>query len=154
VRVLEIRLLEGPNVYRLEPVVKIEVAVGRSRAWHGSRTPAAGRPVHPGRSVPAREWPDAVTDLVGWTRRLRLDHHEHAGRCEVHRAPDQGHWVVTWPWAGAERARTIAEAAVDLASRSVSSGRRVRLTGAQSRLVARWVARIEATTADPAPPAP
>jgi cyanophycin synthetase len=150
VRLLEIRLLEGPNVYRLTPVVKVEVAVGRSRTWRGSRTPAAGRLVHLGRSVPAREWPDPVTDLVGWTRRLRLDHGEHLGPCEVHRSSDQGRWVVTWPWAGAERARTIAEAAFDLASRSVSSGRRVRLTGAQTRLVARWTARIEsATTAPP-----
>ena len=30
VRLVEIRLLEGPNVYRLAPVVKVEVAVGRS----------------------------------------------------------------------------------------------------------------------------
>jgi len=28
---IEIRLLEGPNVYRLEPVVKVEVAIGRRR---------------------------------------------------------------------------------------------------------------------------
>jgi hypothetical protein len=39
VRLVEIRLLEGPNVYRLEPVVKIEVALGRRRTWYGQRSP-------------------------------------------------------------------------------------------------------------------
>jgi hypothetical protein len=31
VRLVETRLLEGPNVYRLEPVVKLEFAIGRRR---------------------------------------------------------------------------------------------------------------------------
>ena len=39
VRLVEIRLFEGPNVYRLEPVVKLEVAVGRRRTWYGQRDP-------------------------------------------------------------------------------------------------------------------
>ena len=38
-RLVEIRLLEGPNVYRLEPVVKLEVAIGRRRTWYGQRDP-------------------------------------------------------------------------------------------------------------------
>ena len=38
-RLIEIRLLEGPNVYRLEPVVKLELAVGRRRTWYGQRDP-------------------------------------------------------------------------------------------------------------------
>jgi cyanophycin synthetase len=151
VRLIEIRLLEGPNVYRLMPVVKIDVAVGRTRAWHGSRTPGDSALVHLGRTAPAREWPDAVADLVAWTRRLRADHGEHAGPCEVHRASDEGRWIVTWPWSGAERARLIAEAACDLAARSVSPARRVRLTNTQARLVARWTERIAAASA--APPA-
>jgi cyanophycin synthetase len=146
---VEIRLLEGPNVYRLLPVVKVEVAVGRARAWHGSRTPADGALVHLARPVPVRGWPDAVTDTVAWTRRLRADHGEHGGPVEVHRASDAGRWVVTWPWCGAERARRIAEAAVDLAGRSVSSARRVRLTGTQARLVAGWEARIAEASATP-----
>ena len=117
--------------------------------WSRSRSPSAGRGpgtapgrpadgalVHLARAVPAREWPDAVADLVAWTRRLRADHGEHGGPVEVHRASDAGRWVVTWPWTGAERARLIAEAAVDLAGRSVSPARRVRLTGTQARLVA------------------
>jgi cyanophycin synthetase len=142
VRLLEIRLYEGPNVYRLAPVVKVEVAVGRTRAWHGSRTPGDAALVHLARPVPLRECPDAVADLVAWTRRLRADHGEHGGPVEVHRPSDAGRWVVTWPWAGAERTRLIAEAAVDLAGRSVSPARRVRLTGTQARLVAGWAARI------------
>ena len=36
VRLVEIRLLDGPNIYRLEPAVKIEVAVGRRRTWYGA----------------------------------------------------------------------------------------------------------------------
>jgi hypothetical protein len=74
VRLLEIRLYEGPNVYRLAPVVKVEVAVGRTRAWHGSRTPGDAALVHLARPVPLRDCPDAVADLVAWTRRLRADH--------------------------------------------------------------------------------
>ena len=146
---MEIRLLEGPNVYRLAPVVKVDVAVGRTRAWSGSRTPAAGALVHLGRNAPVREWPDPVADLVAWTRRLRADHGEREGPCEVHRASDVGRWIVTWPWAGAERSRLIAEAAFDLASRSVHPGRRVRLTGTQAGAVERWMARIGEARATP-----
>ena len=149
VRLVEIRLLEGPNVYRLVPVVKVEVAIGRARTWKGSRTPDDGTLVHLGRRVPVREWPDAVADLVAWTRRLRTDHDEHEGPVEVHRASDAGRWIVTWPWAGAERARLIAEAAVDLASRSVAAGRKVRVTNTQERWVHGWAARIERARATP-----
>jgi cyanophycin synthetase len=151
VRLVEIRLLEGPNVYRLMPVVKVEVALGRSRSWSGSRHGEDGSLVHIGRTAPVREWPDPVADLVAWTRRLRTDHGEHEGPVEVHRGTDAGRWVVTWPWSAAGRARTIAEAAVDLAGRPVAPVRRVRLTGTQARLVAGWEARIDAATT--APPA-
>jgi cyanophycin synthetase len=149
VRLVEIRLYEGPNVYRLEPVVKVEVAVGRGRAWQGSRTPTGIALVHLGRAVPARDWPDDVTDLVAWARRLRADHAETGGSVAVHRASDPGRWVVTWPWSGAERSRLIAEAAYDLAARSVHPGRRVRLTGTQQRTLERWTERIAGARATP-----
>jgi cyanophycin synthetase len=149
VRLVEIRLYEGPNVYRLAPVVKVEVAVGRTRTWTGSRSPLDGSQVHLARPVPVREWPDPVADVVAWTRRLRADHGEHGGPVEIHRASDTGRWVVTWPWTGAGRARVIAEAALDLAGRSVSPARRVRLTGTQARLVAEWEARVAEATAVP-----
>jgi cyanophycin synthetase len=151
VRLVEIRLLEGPNVYRLQPVVKVEVAVGRTRAWRGSRSAADGSLVHIGRTVPARGWPDDVADLVAWARRLRIAHGENAGPVEVHRSTDAGRWTVTWPWLGAERSRAIAAAAVELARRSVSPSRRAHLTGAQSELVATWAAQIDdARTTPPA----
>ena len=147
-RLVEIRLYDGPSVYRLEPIVKLEIAVGRTRAWHGSRA-GDGSLVQLGRTVPAREWPDAVADVVAWTRRLRADHGESAGPVHVHRAADTGRWIVTYPFAGAERAKVIAEAAVDLAARSVSSGRRVRLTNTQTRWLAGWEERVDAARTTP-----
>src|SRR5436189_6047504 len=84
VRLIEIRLLEGPNVYRLEPVVKIEVALGRRRTWYGQRTPGRHALVRLGADVTAREWPLDVEGLVSWVRRLRIDHGERAGVVSVH----------------------------------------------------------------------
>ena len=51
----------------------------------------------------------------------------HRWRC-VHRSSDPGHWIVTFPWRGADRAREIAEAAFQLADRNVSPARSARLT--------------------------
>lgn len=142
VRLIEIRLLEGPNVYRLEPVVKIELAVGRRRTWYGQRAPGRHAVVRLGGVVPRRAWPAPVESLVDWLRRLRREHGEGTAGLAVHRSSDPGHWVVTFPWTGEERARTIAEAALALAEREVSPVRRARLTGAQSRLLDRWQGRI------------
>jgi cyanophycin synthetase len=153
VRLVEIRLLEGPNVYRLEPVVKIEVAVGRRRTWYGQRTPGRYALVRLGAPVPRRGWPAQIESVVAWVRRLRTDHSEARGGVAVgvHRSSDPGHWIITFPWSGEERARTIAEAALALAERDVSPVRRAHLTGTQERLVARWQARIaEARTTPPA----
>jgi cyanophycin synthetase len=146
---IEIRLLEGPNVYRLEPVVKVEVAIGRRRTWYGQRSPGRHALVHLGAAVPARDWPLSIDALVQWIRRLRVDHDEGRGGVAVHRSSDPGHWIVTFAWTGAERARTIAEAALALTDRDVSPVRRVRLTGSQERLVARWSARIADARATP-----
>ena len=148
-RLVEIRLFDGPNVYRLMPVAKVEVAVGRARTWHGSRTQDDGSQVHIARAVPARAWPDAVADLVAWVRRLRIEHGEHAGPVIVHRGTDAGRWVVTWPWQGAGRTRAIAEAAVDLAGRSVTPARRARLTLTQAAVLASWTERIAGADATP-----
>ena len=150
-RLIEIRLLEGPNAYRLEPAVKIEVAIGRRRTWYGQRSPGRHALVHLGASVPARDWPLPIAELVGWLRRLRAEHGEGRGAVNVHRSSDPGHWIVTCGWSGAERARTIAEAALALTDRDVSSARRARLTGSQERILARWAARIDdAGTTPPA----
>jgi cyanophycin synthetase len=143
VRLIEIRLLEGPNVYRLEPVVKIELAIGRRRTFYGERRPGRHALVRLGATVPAKTWPDPIAAIVAWVRRLRTDHGDGLGGIAVHRSSDPGHWIVTFPWTGAERAQSIAEAAVALAERDVSPSRTARLTGHQERVVSRWSARIE-----------
>ena len=149
-RLIEIRLLEGPNVYRLEPVVKVEVAVGRRRTWYGQRSPARHALVHLGRAVPSRDWPDEVAALAAWLRRLRADHGEGRIGLAVHRSSDPGHWILSAPWSGAGRTRAIAEAAVALTERNASPARTARLTGGQARLLDRWSARID--EADLLPP--
>ena len=148
-RLVETRLLEGPNVYRLEPVVKLEVAIGRRRTWYGQRDPGRHALVHLGAAVPTRDWPDAVAAIAAWVRRLRADHGEGRGGLAVHRSSDPGHWIVTFPWVGAERALTLTEAALALVERDVSPSRTARLTGAQERLLARTTERIAGARATP-----
>lgn len=150
-RLIEIRLLEGPNVYRLEPVVKVEVAIGRRRTWFGQRVPARHALIRLGAAVPKRDWPEPIETLVGWVQRLRAAHGDGIVGLRVHRSSDPGHWIVTWPWIGAERARTIAQASVSLADRSATPARRARLTGAQERLLNQWVGRIERASMTPPP---
>jgi cyanophycin synthetase len=149
VRLVEIRMLEGPNVYRLEPVVKVELALGRRRTWYGQRDPGRHAIVRLGASVPARDWPDPIAAIVAWVRRLRADHGEGRGGLAVHRSSDPGHWIITFPWTGEERSRTIADAALALAERDVSPSRTARLTGAQERMLTRWSDRIGAARTAP-----
>lgn len=149
-RLIETRLLEGPNVYRLEPVVKLEVAVGRRRTWYGQRDPGRHALVHLGADVPARGWPNDVAAVVAWIRRLRAEHGEGRRGLAVHRSSDPGHWIITFPWTGLERSLTLTEAAMSLAERDVSPSPTAHLTGAQERLAARWTGRIaEAGTTPP-----
>lgn len=148
-RLVEIRLLEGPNVYRLEPVVKLEVAIGRRRTWFGQRDPGRYAIVHLGRNVPARDWPDQIVAVVAWIRRLRAEHEEGRAGLAVHRSSDPGHWLITFPWAGEERARVLTEAALAIADRNVSPSKTARLTGAQERLLERWSERIAASRTSP-----
>ncbi len=144
-------MLEGPNVYRLEPVVKLELAVGRRRTWYGQRDPGRHALVQLGAAVPARDWPDPIAAIVAWVRRLRADHDEGRGGLAVHRSSDPGHWIVTYPWTGEERSRILTEAALALAERDVSPSRTARLTGGQERMLTRWVERIEAARTTPPP---
>ena len=141
-RLVEIRLLEGPNVYRLEPAAKIEVAVGRRRTWSGQREPAAHALVHLAARVPTADWPAEIATLVAWIRRLRADHGEGTSGTWVHRSSDPGHWIVTSPWAGLERAREISDAACQLAERNIPPARSARLPPAQQRLVDMLTERI------------
>jgi hypothetical protein len=108
VRLVEIRLLEGPNVYRLAPVVKIEVASAGGGPGTASASRGGTRSCGLGASIPRREWPGQVERMVLWVRRLRHDHGEGRGGEAVHRSSDPGHWIVTFPWSGAERAHSIA----------------------------------------------
>ncbi|MBI3752260.1 MAG: hypothetical protein HY263_11470 [Chloroflexi bacterium] len=144
-RQIETRLLDGPNVYRLEPAVKLEIAIGPRRSWSGDREPARAAVVHLGARVPRRDWPRAVAFAAGWAIRLgRLDVGA-SPRVAVHRGSDPGHWVVTWRWRHSRRAEQVAEAAFDLARRGVDPGRGVVASPAASRLVARWRRRIRAS---------
>jgi cyanophycin synthetase len=144
VRLIEIRLLEGPNLYRLEPVVKLEVALGRRRTWYGRRDPEPHMLVRLGEVVPARELPSRVTALVAWVRRLRREHPDGSdGPINVHRSSDPGHWIVTWPWAEEDRAKAIAEGALALVEREVPPVGAVAPGRGRQRLLARVTARIE-----------
>ncbi len=151
-RLIEIRLLEGPNLYRLEPVVKVEVALGRRRTWYGRRDPEPHMLVRLAEPLPARELPSRIAALVAWVRRLRREHPDGAsGPVLVHRSSDPGHWIITWPWALDERAKAIAEAALALVEREVPPTGTVAPGRGRQRLVARVEARVaEAHGAGPA----
>lgn len=142
-RLIEIRLLEGPNLYRLEPVVKLEVALGRRRTWYGRRDPERHMLVRLGEAVPAVEIPSRVAALVAWVRRLRREHPDGAqGRILVHRSSDPGHWILTWPWALDERAKAIAESALALVEREVPPMGLVAPGRGRQRALARATARV------------
>jgi cyanophycin synthetase len=132
VRLVEIRLLDGPNVYRLEPALKIEVAVGRRRTWYGERMPGRHAVVRLSRAVRPADAPPPVQALARWAARL---HREALGRrvpVTIHATSDPGHWIVAYPWQRYVEAETIARASIRLAEES----------GASERLIARAVARI------------
>jgi cyanophycin synthetase len=142
VRQIETRLHDGPNVYRLEPVVKLEIAIGPRRSWSGLREPPRSAVVRLGAHVPRRDWPKAIAFVAGWAGRLgRLDVGT-SPRVTVHRGSDPGHWVVAWRWKRSKRAELVAEAAFDLARRGVDPDRGVVASKAAARLVARWRRRI------------
>jgi cyanophycin synthetase len=144
VRLIEIRLLEGPNVYRLEPVVKLEVALGRRRSWYGRRDPEPHMLVRLAASVSAAEVPPRIGALVAWVRRLRREHPDgSSGPVSVHRSSDPGHWILTWSWGEEDRAKAIAESALALVEREVPSEGAVRPGRGRQRLLARVSARID-----------
>jgi cyanophycin synthetase len=151
VRLIEIRLLDGPNLYRLEPAIKVEVGIGRRRTWYGKREPERHALVRLSAVVPRAGQPARVAALADWIRRLRRAHPDGAqGPVHVHRSSDPGHWIVAWPWALGDRAMLIAETALALVDRDVRPGLKERLTPRQARGVERAVARVgEATGPGP-----
>jgi UDP-N-acetylmuramyl tripeptide synthase len=149
-RLIEIRLLEGPNLYRLEPVLKLEVAIGRRRSWYGSRDPEPYNLVRLSAAVPRSGQPARIAAVADWVRRLRREHPDGAaGAITVHQSSDPGHWIVVWPWRRSDRAQVIAEAAVGLAERDVPSRTTAELGGAKRRMLARVAERVRAAGGDP-----
>jgi cyanophycin synthetase len=143
VRLIEVRLLEGPNLYRLEPVAKIEVGIGRRRTWFGRRDPEPHALVRLAAPVPSNEQPGRIAMLADWVRRLRLEHPDGStGPVTVHRSSDPGHWIVAYPWAMNDRAETIAEGALALAQREVPPARGLGLGRGRARLRDRVIARV------------
>jgi cyanophycin synthetase len=171
VRLIEIRLLDGPNIYRLEPVLKIEVALGRRRTWFGQRIPDAHHRVDLGAAVRPSEAPTPIARLQRWVEVL----HRHSraaawladeGRATspararipvaIHRTSEPGHWIVAFPWREDARAQAIAEAALafteasyDPATTRPATRRTVGMRG-RSRQLARTLVAI--ATAGGAPP--
>jgi cyanophycin synthetase len=118
VRLVEVRLLDGPNVYRLEPAVKIEIALGRRRTWYGQRMPGRHSVVRLGAIVPARSAPPPLARMAAWVRRLqRVAHDTHRARPTIHRTGEPGVWVIAFPWRERERAEVIAQSAYRLTDR-------------------------------------
>jgi len=161
-RRVEIRLLDGPNVYRLEPTVKVELAVGRRRTWYGDRMPEAHARVRLGAAVPPAEAPEPIAKVAAWVGRL----HQLGGAAAwmvaegratptgqvripvaIHRTSEPGHWVVAFPWRESGRAERIAEAAVVLVERDLDPV----TTGGGSRTLRR--ALVSIASADTSPPA-
>lgn len=162
-------MLEGPNVYALEPTVKLEVMVGRRRTWYGQRLPGRHAVVHLGAAVAERDAPPPVVTIRGWVRYLHaatgaagwLADEGRAGSASraripvaLHRSSDPGHWIVAWPWRERERAEAIAEHAYRLVELGVDPGRVSggRQSGAGgSRSLARALRAIEEAGRTPPP---
>src|SRR5688572_12307107 len=150
-RLVEIRLLDGPNLYRLEPTVKVEVSVGRRRTWYGVRDPGRHAVVRLGGRVPPSQVPSSVRVIAAWVRRLdALTSVERRLPVAVHRSSEPGHWIVAYPWTERGRAEAIAETAYRFAD-SGFAPRASRPSPRVGRSMARAVARI--AEADTSPPA-
>jgi cyanophycin synthetase len=170
VRLIEIRLLDGPNLYRLEPAVKVEIGVGRRRTWYGQRVPGAHARVDLVRPVRPGDAPRPVPALAAWVRRLHrlagadawlvaAGRGPSIGRARVpitiHRTSEPGHWIVAFPWREEGRARAIAEAAYGLtdagydpAATRPATRRTVGRPG-RSRVLARALSGIAAAGTEP-----
>lgn len=138
-RLVEIRLLDGPNLYRLEPAVRIEIAVGRRRTWYGSRLPARYALVRLGAAVRPSDAPSPVAALAAQVRKLHRAALSRRVPVTIHRTSEPGRWVVAYPWQARDEAETIARAALRL----------VDANGSTQRLFARAVERIRAADGPP-----
>jgi hypothetical protein len=157
-------------VYRLEPALKLEVALGRRRTWFGQRTPAAHHRIDLGAPVRPADAPWQVARLAAWVARL----HRLSGAgswlvsegraaspalaripVTVHRTSEPGHWVVAFPWREDGRARAIAEAALALSEGDLDPAttrpatRRTVGDPGRSRALARVLRTIAAASVEP-----
>ena len=117
-------ILPGPCDWSRPACSRGPTSTGWSR-WSSSSSPSAG-----GGPSTASATPGATRSSTSGARSRRAtgptasrrsspgsaacatDHGEGTGGVGVHRSSDPGHWIVTFPWRGEERARTIAEAAL------------------------------------------
>lgn len=170
-RLIEIRLLDGPNVYRVEPALKLEVALGRRRTWFGQRIPAAHDRLDLAARVRTADAPSQVARLAAWVARLHRLSGAGAwlaseGRAAslprarvpvtIHRTSEPGHWIVAYPWREDGRARAIAEAAFALSDRTDldpaatrPTTRRTVDSPGRSRALARMLRTIAAADTEP-----
>jgi len=145
VRLIEIRQLDGPNLYRLEPAMKLEVAIGRRRTWYGKREPERHALVRLAAVVPRSAQPPRIAAVADWIRRLRRAAPDGSkGPVTVHRSSDPGHWIVVWPWALGDRAKAIADGTLALVERDVQPNATARVTPRQQRSIDGLVARLDA----------
>jgi cyanophycin synthetase len=133
VRLVEIRLLEGPNNYRLEPAARIEIVAGRPTAWRGSRLPPRADWVALGRRLSLDAVPDEVARVARWVALLSRGR---SPGVAVHRSADPGRWVVTYRWTRAGAAQEIGASAVRLARRGWEPSRGDVRVGS-------WLGRVE-----------
>lgn len=113
-RLVEIRLLDGPNLYRLDPAVRIEVAIGRRRTWYGDRMPARHALVRLSATVPPKDAPHAVVQLADLVRALHVRGLGRRVPVAIHRTSEPGRWVVAYPWRDEGEGETVAKVAVRL----------------------------------------
>jgi cyanophycin synthetase len=137
VRLVEIRTLDGPNLYRLEPAVRIEVTVGRRRTWYGQRLPGRHALVRLGAAVRPSDAPSVVVALADGVRRLHRAALARRVPVTIHRTSEPGSWVVAYPWQQRDQAQLIARAAFRLAE------------APSERLFARAVEQARAANGEP-----
>ncbi len=117
-RLIEIRLLDGPNLYRLEPAVRIELALGRRRSWYGQRMPARHGIVRLSATVRPGDAPPPLRELAHWIRVLHRRALHVTVPVSFHRTSEPGRWVVAYPWQRSGQAEAIARAALRLLDES------------------------------------
>ncbi len=147
-RLVEIRLLDGPNLYRLEPAVRIELALGRRRSWYGQRLPERHSVVHLSATVPRADVPPPLLELA---RQIRLLHRRALSRAvsvTFYRTSEPGHWVVAYPWQADDEAEMVARTALRLINEPLpdSAGERLlrRIREAGGRAPA-WITDAQRT---------